>query len=457
MNIDRLALVYPFSFSYQARLWLLSGICLLVLSLAAQPNKELRLNHQLAEKIDSSIVFNKGFTGFALFDPEDRKLLFARRADKYFTPASNTKIFTFFAAETLLRQACPTIHYREQGDTLWLWGTGYPMLLHPDFVAYDTLQQWLRQRPEKTWLIANGHFYDERYGEGWSWDDYPYGYQMEKAALPLFGNAVHFSKQGHLAPIKAAPSYFQDKLIFEPPRTLGRYENRNIFTFSDRALAAEQLDRRIGFIYEPSVVEAILEDTFQRNVSVVSDTLPRAFWRKTLSAPLPDTVYQKLLQDSDNFIAEQLLQMCSAQRYGHINTARILRYLTDTVLFNSPQPLDWVDGSGLSRYNKLTPLSVISVLDQLQQQIPQERLFRLFPAGGVSGTISSWYAGRKGAPFVFAKTGTLRHVHCLSGYLQSSSGKVYIFSFMHNNYPDRINELKAEMNSILQWLHKELD
>ncbi len=448
MNINRLALYFLFS--------LLCFYSLLP-HLEAQNNKQVRFNTQLAEKIDSSAIFDKGFTGFALFDPEDRKLLFSRQADKYFTPASNTKIFTYFAAETLLRQACPTIHYREQGDTLWLWGTGYPMLLHPDFVAHDTLRQWLANRPEKTWFLATGHFYDERYGEGWSWDDYPYGYQMEKAALPLYGNAVHFSKQGHLAPIKTQPAYFQDKLIFEPPRTIGRYENRNLFTFSDRALAVEKLDRSIGYIYTPTVVKNLLQDTFHRKVEVVADTLPRAFWRKTFSAPMPDTVYQKLLQDSDNFIAEQLLQMCSAQRYGYINTSRILRYLTDTVLAKSPQPLDWVDGSGLSRYNKFTPLSVVSILDQLLQQIPQERLFRLFPAGGVSGTIRSWYEGNKGKPFVFAKTGTLRHVHCLSGYLLSSSGKTYIFSFMHNNYPDRISELKEEMDTVLQWLHQELD
>ena len=155
-------------------------------------------------------------------------------------------------------------------------------------------------------------------------------------------------------------------------------------------------------------------------------------------------------------MAEQLLQMTSAQRYGYIHTDRILRFLTDTLLARTPQPLDWVDGSGLSRYNKVTPLSLVTILDQLHQQIPEERLFQLFPSGGVSGTIREWYSGEE-KPYVFAKTGTLRHVHCLSGYLQSKSGKTYIFSFMHNNFPDKIKELKEEMELVLEWLREELE
>ena len=75
----------------------------------------------------------------------------------------------------------------------------------------------------------------------------------------------------------------------------------------------------------------------------------------------------------------------------------------------------------------------------------------------MAGTIQSWYGKDEGEPYVYAKTGTLRHVHCLSGYLVSASGKTYIFSFMHNNFPDKISELKEEMQTVLEWLHQELD
>jgi D-alanyl-D-alanine carboxypeptidase/D-alanyl-D-alanine-endopeptidase (penicillin-binding protein 4) len=356
----------------------------------------------------------------------------------------------------VLRDTWPVIRYQTQGDTLQLWGTGYPLLLHPDFVGYDTLGQWLRERPETTWIINNGHYHDERYGEGWSWDDFPYGYQMEKAALPIYGNAAHFSKTGHLASLKVVPEYFASRLIYENSRTLGRYEDRNIFTFGDGALRAEKLERSIGFSYTLPLAAELLQDTFHRKVYFAQAPLPSDSFVVTLTAPIPDTVYRQLLQDSDNFLAEQLLQMASAQRYGDIDTKQLLAYMRDTVLAAAPQPFDWVDGSGLSRYNQFTPISIISVLDQLYTQVTPARLFQLFPAGGVSGTIKNSYGGPKNQAFVYAKTGTLRHVHCLSGYLVAENGKVYLFSFMHNNYPGRIRELRKEMGEVLEWLRTNL-
>ena len=53
-------------------------------------------------------------------------------------------------------------------------------------------------------------------------------------------------------------------------------------------------------------------------------------------------------------------------------------------------------------------------------------------------------------PYVFAKTGTLRHKHCLSGYLRTHSGRVLIFSFMHNNYTGSSARIKEEMQRVLE-------
>jgi len=150
-------------------------------------------------------------------------------------------------------------------------------------------------------------------------------------------------------------------------------------------------------------------------------------------------------------VAEQLLLLCSAKRYGELNTERILDYIIDSLFIDKPVEIDWVDGSGLSRYNQFTPEMMVWVLDELQDLLPAEQLFDIFPAGGESGTISEWYAGTDGQAFVFAKTGTLRHVHCLSGYIKTAGDKTLIFSFMHNNFPDKISKLKEEMEVLLNW------
>jgi D-alanyl-D-alanine carboxypeptidase/D-alanyl-D-alanine-endopeptidase (penicillin-binding protein 4) len=87
--------------------------------------------------------------------------------------------------------------------------------------------------------------------------------------------------------------------------------------------------------------------------------------------------------------------------------------------------------------------------------LPRERLLSIFPAGGLSGTIEKWYGGNP-HPYVFAKTGTLANVHCLSGYVVTRRNKTYLFSFMHNNYLNRTNEVREEMQKTLEWIRDNL-
>ena len=115
----------------------------------------------------------------------------------------------------------------------------------------------------------------------------------------------------------------------------------------------------------------------------------------------------------------------------------------------SSTPPRWVDGSGLSRYNLVTPRYLCQVLDQLYHTQNQDRLFSLFPAGGLRGTIKEWYNNDTGKPYIFAKTGSMSGVHCLSGYIVTKSGKILIFSFMHNNFRGSNKAWKIEMQRIL--------
>ncbi|NJK82799.1 MAG: hypothetical protein HC912_02295 [Saprospiraceae bacterium] len=53
---------------------------------------------ELEEKIINSPVFSQIFTGFALYHPKQDSFLYSHEAEKYYTPASNTKLFTLIPA-----------------------------------------------------------------------------------------------------------------------------------------------------------------------------------------------------------------------------------------------------------------------------------------------------------------------------------------------------------------------
>ena len=84
--------------------------------------------------IDRSSVFDKSFTGFALYDPENGKMLYEYNSDKYFTPASNTKILTFFTGLQLLGDSIPALQYKKHGDMMVFLGDGRPFFFKPTFI-----------------------------------------------------------------------------------------------------------------------------------------------------------------------------------------------------------------------------------------------------------------------------------------------------------------------------------
>lgn len=165
-----------------------------------------------------------------------------------------------------------------------------------------------------------------------------------------------------------------------------------------------------------------------------------------------------MLQPSDNFIAEQLLLVTAAEMGWPLNGRKVIEYMKENYLSEMPDEPQWVDGSGLSRYNMFTPRSVIWLLQQIDSEFDDERtLFSLMPAGGESGTIENWYAAADGRePFVFAKTGTLSNNHCLSGYIITESGRKLLFSFMNNHYVTSSSVVKEEMNKVLQYIRENM-
>jgi D-alanyl-D-alanine carboxypeptidase/D-alanyl-D-alanine-endopeptidase (penicillin-binding protein 4) len=425
-------------------------------SLMAQPEAEDKSLDILYRMLHESEVFSEIFTGFALYDPVQERFLMEKDAGKYFTPASNTKILTLYSALKVLGDSLPAFRYAVSGDSMIIWGTADPMFLHPELPA-DTLGFALLQ-DTTCQLFFSGHNYnDDRFGPGWAWDDYGYSYQPEKSSFPLYGNQVHFYRTKTGEGIAAYPTFFERKLVYNPvmggnqPGVL-RQEHNNIFEFNDPGLSGLPFDRLRPFNVTPKLIAQLLSDTLQKPVGCLDLSQLSPMVVKTHHRSLPDTLYRKLMQESDNFIAEQLLLACSEKLFGSQSTADAIRYAQDSLFASLPDRLLWRDGSGLSRYNLFTPRSMVGILELIRQEKPKPWRHTVFPAGGVSGTIEKLYAGADGKPYVFAKTGTLSNKHCLSGYLVTNTGRELIFSFMHNNYIQGTAPVKKEMQQVLEYI-----
>lgn len=390
----------------------------------------------------------KDHTGFVLYDPETNKTIYDYNGGKYFTPASNTKIFTFYAGLKILGDSVPALEYVQRNDSLIFWGTGDPSFLYQEVFHDSTVYEFLSQAAAKLYF-SPANFHTTHFGRGWAWDDYNSGYSPERSAFPLYGNVVNVAADHQL--LRVTPGYFEPMVVTgerqEEP-SVERKPETNAFTFYPGLPTTALEDINVPFRVDSITFYSLLADTLKRPVYAANAPLPNET-NKIFSIHL-DSLYGVMMRESDNFIAEQLLLMCANVLSDSLQPEIAIKYMKKTHLKDLPDEPIWVDGSGLSRYNLFTPRSVVKLWHLISESVPRERLFSLLATGGVNGTIRKWYRGDDDKPYIFGKTGSLSNNHCLSGFLVTKKGKVLIFSFMNNNFVESGTAIRRNMQSILE-------
>ncbi|MCM4169519.1 peptidase S13 [Arenibacter sp. H213] len=406
---------------------------------------------RLIKPIKNSEVFKQGFTGIVIYDPNKDKVLYAQNEDKYFIPASNTKMFTFYTAYKILGDTVNSLNYRETKDSLVFWGTGNPAFLHPDFNDVSALEL-LRSTNKKLYWADNSEEVTA-YGSGWSWNWYKYYYGPQRTALPMYGNIVRFTKGAGDRDLSYSPHFFAKDIRLNKDMstlkyTIDRDSDANLFQYNI-VLDTVEIETDRPFATSSELTLEMLMDTLGKEVHKIEYKLVAGLPHTKLKGVETDSLFKQMMTISDNFLAEQLLVLASDKLFDSLNIGKVIEYAEKNYLSDLPDKPVWVDGSGLSSHNKFTPRSIIALLKKIREEIPEEKIYAFFPAGGKSGTIKSWYASGNAKPYIYAKTGTLDGTHCLSGYLLTKSNKMLYFSFMHNNYIIGTNALKQEMQKLL--------
>jgi len=92
------------------------------------------------------------------------------------------------------------------------------------------------------------------------------------------------------------------------------------------------------------------------------------------------------------------------------------------------------DGSGLSRYNLVTPESIAQSLRTMAQGPYASYFLDSLPVMSVDGTLTNRLKDSPAAGRIRAKTGSMTHVRSLSGYLTARNGERFVFSIFSNNH-----------------------
>jgi D-alanyl-D-alanine carboxypeptidase/D-alanyl-D-alanine-endopeptidase (penicillin-binding protein 4) len=156
------------------------------------------------------------------------------------------------------------------------------------------------------------------------------------------------------------------------------------------------------------------------------------------SRPLSDLVFH-MLKTSDNLIANSLFKQVGAHYFnepGSWNNGgkAVYQILTDRGSLNLSNMV-MVDGSGLSRYNLVSPWQISQLLTAAYRDNSLATPFiSSLPIGGINGTLKHRMGTRDMIGRVRAKTGTMKGVSSLSGYIQTTNQDVLVFSIIVNDF-----------------------
>lgn len=456
-------------------------LCFSCVFLLVSCSVQQRIGRTAAKTVIQTDALKTAHVGISIFEPATNRYWYNYQGDHYFVPASNTKIFTCYAAMKYLGDSVAGLRYGTPEEpwfrehALVIQPTGDPTFLHrsyPNQPVFDFLKSQLLDGHKKPGLFVAANTI-QRWAPGWSWDDYLEPYMAERSSFPVFGNTIavslldtaqRFVENPYVVNRKMPRPFLTGIHYFDSLLNIGHIKLMNSELKQlhpnvkfRRNIAANDFEiERSNVPFEKAELPFVTHD-FYTAIQFLSDTFKTQFafvgpsakageyywesedgdigichinkWNTIYSQPL-DSVLRPMMQQSDNFLAEQSLLMVSNKLLGVMNDQKIRDTLLQSDFNDLPQKPRWEDGSGLSRYNLFTPQDFVFILHKMQTDFGMQRLQHLFATGG-EGTLRNYF--RKDGGYVFAKTGSMSGVMNVSGYLYTHKNKLLLFSILINN------------------------
>lgn len=166
---------------------------------------------------------------------------------------------------------------------------------------------------------------------------------------------------------------------------------------------------------------------------------------------------KKMMKKSDNQIADALFRTVANRHYKRAATfplaGQAMRQLLSQKADVKFEHGVVADGSGLSRHNQVSAETMMQALETIAHQEQTLQLFETFPMAGVDGTLS----GRGSmtteplAKNIIAKTGALKGVYNLAGFMKNARGEQIAFVQFINGYSTGDLERKTKRAPLTQF------
>ena len=405
-------------------------------------------------------------------------------SDGFYPPASTLKLVTALAAKLELGD---NFHYttsiaRSNKDAVISF-SGDPTLQREHLKSL--LAQYAKSQPktiEGNLYLDNSTFTGYQRAVGWPWDILGVCYSAPSSTMTLDNNCAQasiYTKDNGSTRVYIPAHYPIDVTTSAATVTRSGQKatqcNLELITTPDNTykLSGCLVERKkplpLKFaiqnpeLYTYQVVTSLLKEL---KIQIKGDVIvgKKAKADKTTlvashySAKLPELL-DTMLKKSDNLIADNLTKTLGATFYvqpGSFNngTEAIKQILLSkaNIDLNKAQ---LVDGSGLSRNNRMRSQTMAKVLRYIWENDSQLNLIEAMPKSGMNGTLKYRQSMRK-APIqgnIIAKSGSLYGTYNMAGYGLDESGKPssLFVQFVRDYFPEELDPDKPVEAPITQF------
>ncbi|MCZ7555582.1 MAG: D-alanyl-D-alanine carboxypeptidase/D-alanyl-D-alanine-endopeptidase [Bacteroidia bacterium] len=440
--------------SYWVATFTILGVLLLLHSTSAQRNTSPL--EALVASVDGEVegkLFRNSIAAVEITDVRSGKTLYSRNANLLLRPASNTKLFT--SAAVLLgiddSGTFSTDLALTGSATLVCAAGGDPLFRLKDIQKLTEIALGAGISHIDTLLLDAAEFDTTVFGEGWMWDDEsdPFLPALSPFCLErnIFTLNIKQDTQVHteldVSSIPLIPNLEWSWSRSPKPLTVIKEPRSNRFQLHGTLGRGERFSKSYP-VWQP---QSLFADAFARSLreaGLADSTLSIMYGSApdervelgTVVRPL-DEVLAAMNKESNNLCAEMALRLLGLRSAVGTASARagiaaMEKLFTDRGLV--PGGLSLVDGSGISFYNLATATSITRVLRMMAAHPLFERYRASLSVASVDGTLRNRLKDDKMGKFFQGKTGTLRGVSALSGYVQAPGGRLLTVVLLMQNF-----------------------
>ena len=418
---------------------------------------------------------------------DQNKIVADYNGSTFMLPASTQKVFTAVAAKLVLGDefkfdtALLTNGKIQNGDldgNLIVRFTGDPDLTSGQL--YDLLAELKKQGVNKIngdLVLDTSVFSSHDRGLGWIWNDLTMCFNSPPSAANIDNNCFYAELDANQAPGETVkinvPAQFPIQVfgqVYIADSNEAPYCELDVVVHDNNryqvkgCLARQTKPFGLSFaVQDPDAyAAAIIQRQLKRlgiefNGKVLQ---PQKMQQGQLlvqhfSKPLPDLL-KKMMKKSDNQIADSLFRAVAYHYYKRPASFQLGTLAVKSIL--QKQGIKFgnsilADGSGLSRHNLVAPKTMLSVLEYIARNEDKLHLMETFPIAGVDGTISG-RGGLINPPLVknvIAKTGSLKGVYNLAGFMNNARGEKVAFVQFINGYSTGELESKTKRGPLVQF------